>query len=376
MNHKTCVAMLLAGGQGSRLGPLTARIAKPAVSFGGKYRLIDFPLSSCAYSGIDTVGVLTQFRPLFLHAYLGSGAAWDLDVPGGGLYLLPPYSTGSGVCWYGGTADAVYRNLDFLRMYDPDLVLILSGDHLCKMDYRKMIDFHRKTKADLTIACTTVAPEDASRFGILTHSAQGEVLRFTEKPELPESCLASMGIYLFSYPQLMQALRADHDDAASTHDFGRDVIPSLLRRRKQVYAYPHDGYWQDIGTVDSYYIAQMDLLSPEPSLQLFDRRFPLHSAEPPHAMQHLGPNCAIQNALLGEGAKLWGTARNTIISNAAEIRRDAVVEDSVLLPGAVVEEGAQVQRCIVGEGAVVRAGVQIGRRTGSPTVLSALYSVG
>lgn len=352
--------MLLAGGQGSRLGALTSKIAKPAVSFGGKYRIIDFTLSNCANSGIDTVGVLTQYRPYQLHAYLGSGSAWDLDEKGAGVSILPPYATQEGGAWYAGTADAVTQNLDYIKSHDPEYVLILSGDALYRMDYRAMLDSHIENNADLTIAVMPVPWEEASRFGILTADDEGRITRFDEKPEKPESNLASMGIYIFTADFLIKALEEDAIDQRSSHDFGGDIIPNALAEGKRLFVHEFHGFWRDVGTIASYHETSMDLLGSNPAFDLFDNAVPVMSNDltrPPH---YIGPEGRVDDCLISNGCRILGTVRHSIISTDAVVGERAVVEDSVLLPGAVVKSGAYVSRAILGENAVVEEGVKLG----------------
>lgn len=360
MSKKECIAMLLAGGQGSRLGALTSKIAKPAVSFGGKYRIIDFTLSNCANSGIDTVGVLTQYRPYQLHAYLGSGSAWDLDEKGAGVSILPPYATQEGGAWYAGTADAVTQNLDYIKSHDPEYVLILSGDALYRMDYRAMLDSHIENNADLTIAVMPVPWEEASRFGILTADDEGRITRFDEKPEKPESNLASMGIYIFTADFLIKALEEDAIDQRSSHDFGGDIIPNALAEGKRLFVHEFHGFWRDVGTIASYHETSMDLLGSNPAFDLFDSAVPVMSNDltrPPH---YIGPEGRVDDCLISNGCRILGTVRHSIISTDAVVGERAVVEDSVLLPGAVVKSGAYVSRAILGENAVVEEGVKLG----------------
>ena len=321
MSKKECIAMLLAGGQGSRLGALTSKIAKPAVSFGGKFRIIDFSLSNCANSGIDTVGVLTQYRPYLLHSYVGSGEAWDLDERGAGVSILPPYATQEGGAWYAGTADAVTQNLDYIKLHDPKYVLILSGDHLYRMDYRKMLKTHIENNADLTVSVMPVPWEEASRFGIITADENdGHIIKFTEKPEKPDSNLASMGIYIYEF----------------------------------------NGFWKDVGTIASFHETSMDLLGPNPEFDLYDKSFPIMSnvtTRPPH---YIGPDGRVEDCLVSNGCKIFGTARHSILSTDSVVGERAIVEDSILLPGAVVKAGAHVVRAILGENAVVEEDVKLG----------------
>ena len=352
--------MLLAGGQGSRLLALTRNIAKPAVSFGGKYRIIDFALSNCANSKIDTVGVLTQYRPYLLHSYIGTGAAWNLDARDGGVSILPPYVTEAGGTWYAGTADAIFQNIGYIESYSPNYVVILSGDHLYRMDYAKMVAAHIKNAADLTISVMPVDWAEASRFGIVTKNDDNSVLRFTEKPKQPDSNLASMGIYVFSVDALVQALSDDALDLTSEHDFGKDVIPRLIEEHKRVFCYEFHGFWRDIGTIASYHETSMGLLGSTPELDLFDRNFPFMTNAPVRPPHYLGPEARVDDCIVSNGCKIFGTVRHSIISTDAQVGARAIVEDSVLFPGSVVKEGAHVVRAILGESAVVEAGVELG----------------
>ena len=365
MAQRECIAMLLAGGQGSRLGALTSKIAKPAVSFGGKYRIIDFGLSNCSYSGIDTVGVLTQYRPYQLHEYIGNGRAWDLAERGAGVSILPPYATQEGGAWYAGTADAITQNIDYIKAHDPAYVLILSGDHLYRMDYRKMLESHIQHGADLTVSVMPVAWEEASRFGIITANPDdGRIEKFTEKPEKPDSNLASMGIYIFSTDVLIAALEADALDQRSSHDFGKDIIPTLLAEGKGLYTYEFHGFWKDVGTIASYHETSMDLLGDNPEFDLFDKTFPImsnDSTRPPH---FIGPDGRLEDCLVSNGCRIYGTARHSILSTDVIVGERAIIEDSVLLPGAIVKDGAHVARAILGEHAVGEEGVKLGSVAG------------
>ena len=361
MSKKECIAMLLAGEQGSRLGALTSTIAKPAVSFGGKFRIIDFSLSNCANSGIDTVGVLTQYRPYLLNSYVGSGEAWDLDERGAGVSILPPYATQEGGSWYAGTADAVAQNIGYIKEHDPEYVLILSGDHLYRMDYRKMLKAHIEHNADLTISVMPVPWEEASRFGIITKDPEDDrILKFTEKPEKPDSNLASMGIYIFSTKLLIDALEEDALDPRSSHDFGKDIIPKLLEENRRLFCYEFHGFWKDVGTISSFHETSMDLLGENPEFDLFDKKFPIMSnvtTRPPH---YIGPDARVEDCLISNGCKVFGSVRHSIISTDCVIDERAVVEDSVLLPGAHVKAGAHVARAILGENSTVEEGVKLG----------------
>ena len=360
MSKKECIAMLLAGGQGSRLGALTSSIAKPAVSFGGKFRIIDFALSNCANSGINTVGVLTQYRPYLLHSYIGTGEAWNLDSRDGGVSILPPYATQTGGAWYAGTADAVTQNIGFLEQNDAEYVLILSGDQLYRMDYHKMLENHIRHNADLTIAVMPVPWEEASRFGIITQDEDEKILKFTEKPNKPDSNLASMGIYIFNAKLLIDTLKEDAVDQQSEHDFGNDIIPKLLADQKRLYTFRFEGFWRDVGTISSYHETSMDLLGDKPEFDISSTDFPIMSnpsIRPPH---YVGPDGSISDSLVGNGCKVFGTVRHSILSTDAYVGDRAIVEDSVLLPGAVVKEGAHIVRAILGENSIVEEDVVLG----------------
>ena len=353
MRQQECVAMLLAGGQGSRLGALTKKIAKPAVAFGGKYRIIDFSLSNCTNSNINTVGVLTQYKPLLLNSYISTGAAWDLDDAYGGVFLLPPYATETGGQWYQGTADAIFQNIDFIDNYDPQYVLVISGDHLYKMDYSLMLDFHKKNDAYLTISVMEVPWEDASRFGILTADDTGRISKFSEKPKNPDSNLASMGIYIFSWPVLKEALLKDSLNSSSDHDFGKNVIPMLLGEGKKLYAYTFTGYWKDVGTLDSYYNTNMELLKPDSPFNIFEenmRVFSNSNIYPPH---YIGPDAVVENSLVCNGCRVRGEIHHSILSFDVHIEDGARVTDSILLPGAKIGKNARIFRSIIGEQSVI-----------------------
>ncbi len=360
VREKEILAMLLAGGQGSRLGALTKTIAKPAVSFGGKYRIIDFSLSNCANSQIDTVGVLTQYRPYLLNSYIGTGSAWGLDSPNGGVSILPPYATETGGQWYKGTADAIYRNLNYIDLYSPEYVLILSGDHLYRMDYRKMLERHRENDADLTIAVMRVPIEEASRFGIMTTDETGRIVKFSEKPKQPDSDLASMGIYIFNKDVLEKALIEDSTDDASDHDFGKNIIPKLLGEGKRLFCYEFSGFWMDVGTISSFHETSMDLLEAEPKFDLYDSEFPIFSNENLSPPLYIGPDACVQESIVGNGSQIYGEVVHSVISVDSTVGKGARVKDSVLLPGATVEDGAVVTRAILGENSVVRAGAVFG----------------
>lgn len=369
MAKKECLAMLLAGGQGSRLKALTKNIAKPAVAFGGKFRIIDFALSNCANSHIDTVGVLTQYRPYVLHNYIGTGAAWNLDSQGGGVSILPPYATEAGGAWYAGTADAIYQNLDYILDNDPEYVLILSGDHLYSMDYAKMLSQHIKHKADLTVSVMPVEWSEASRFGIITKDENDAIVKFSEKPKNPDSNLASMGIYIFSTSALVSALRADAKDKDSSHDFGNDIIPKMLARKKRLFVYEFNGFWRDVGTIESYYETNMALLGAHPEFNIYDDAQPIMSNAATTPSQLIGEKAKIEDAIVANGVRIYGEVRHSIISTAAYVAARAKVEDSLLLPNSCVWEGSVVQNTILGERSVINPGLVVGDPKGETTVI-------
>lgn len=358
---KECVAMLLAGGQGSRLYALTEKTAKPAVSFGGKYRIIDFPLSNCVNSGLDTVGVLTQYQPLVLNDYIGNGLPWDLDRAWGGVKILPPYQGKKGADWYKGTANAIYQNLEFIERYDPADVLILSGDHIYKMDYAKMLAYHKQKQADCTIAVIDVPLKEASRFGIMRTEEDGRILQFTEKPKIPDSTQASMGIYIFSKEVLIRYLQADAADPASANDFGKNIIPAMLRDGARMYAYPFDGYWKDVGTVTSLWEANMDLLGEEPRLRLNDEAWRIYSRHEAHAPQLVGTEATVVNSSVTEGCEIYGTVQNSVLGGGVFVGKHAVVSDSVIMENAVIEEGAQIRYAMVDTNCRIGADCRIGK---------------
>ncbi len=356
---KECVAMLLAGGQGSRLYVLTKNVAKPAVPFGGKYRIIDFPLSNCINSGIDTVGVLTQYEPHVLNAYIGAGQTWDLDRLRGGVSVLPPYQ-GKTSEWYKGTANAIYQNIPFIADYDPEYVLILSGDHIYKMDYNKMLQQHKDTGADATIAVLDVPLSEASRFGIMNCKPDGTIYEFEEKPKQPKSTLASMGIYIFSWKKLRKYLEEDEANPQSSNDFGKDIIPAMLANGEKMVSYRFDGYWKDVGTIESLWEANMDLLSPNSGLNLSDDNWKIYgrtTGSPPH---FTAKGAKVQHTLLSEGCEIAGNVSESVLFSDVKVAKNAKVEYSILMPGAVVEEGASVRYAIVASGAVIAKGAQVG----------------
>lgn len=360
MQKKECIAMLLAGGQGSRLKALTKRIAKPAVSFGGKYRIIDFALSNCINSDINTVGILTQYKPYLLNSYIGNGEGWDLDGLNGQVSLLPPYFTEEGGSWYNGTADAIYKNIDFIDSINPKYVLILSGDHLYKMDYNDMLQYHKKVNADLTVSVINVTIEEASRFGIMSVDDELHITKFTEKPKKPDSTLASMGIYIFTWSVLRKALIDDSTNKNSEHDFGKNIIPNMLSQDKKLYAYEFKGYWKDIGTIDSYYEANMDLLRDEPHIDIFEKNMRIYSnsnISPPH---FVGSTGKVEKSLLCNGCVIDGKVTNSILSTNVVVEKGAEVIDSILLPNVHVKAGAKVSRAIVGENSIISAKAKLG----------------
>lgn len=359
-NKKECVAMLLAGGQGSRLYALTQNVAKPAVPYGGKFRIIDFPLSNCINSGIDTVGVLTQYQPLVLNDYIGNGQAWNLDRFNGGVHVLPPYQSFTGSRWYEGTADAIYQNLSFIDRYDPQYVVILSGDHIYKMDYAKMLDFHKEKGSSCTIAVIDVELSEASRFGIMFADDNDAVYDFVEKPKEPKSTLASMGIYIFDYPVLKKYLIENAMDETATKDFGKNIIPALLENKEPIYAYRFDGYWKDVGTIDSLWEANMDLLSPTVSLDLYDPNWKIFSNNDSRAPHVIGANAKVQNSMVTTGCVIDGELEFSILSGGCTVEKGAVVTSSILMPGAVVKSGAVVEYAIVGENSVICPGAHVG----------------
>ena len=368
-NKKQCVAMLLAGGQGSRLGILTADVAKPAIPYGGKYRIIDFPLSNCTNSGIDVVGVLTQYRPLLLNAYIGSGSPWDLDLAHGGVYVLPPYVTGKSGEWYSGTANAIYQNIQFIEQFNTDYVLILSGDHIYKMDYNKMLQFHIQNEADCTIAVREVPWEEASRFGIMNTNEDNSISEFEEKPAHPKSNKASMGVYIFTWEKLRQYLVADAEDPASANDFGKNIIPRMLGDQQRMFAYDFKGYWKDVGTIESLWEANMDLLTLPMPIDLYDAKWRIYGRNPGLAPHFIAEGASVRSSLITEGCEVFGNVEHSVIFAGVTIREGATVKDSVVMPGAVIERGAQVRRAIISEDAVIGAGATVGEATGNIAVV-------
>ena len=368
MKNKKCVAMLLAGGQGSRLGVLTSKIAKPAVPYGGKYRIIDFPLSNCANSGIDTVGILTQYKPLELNNYIGSGKPWDLDRISGGVHILPPYQTQAGGDWYKGTANAIYQNIEFIERYNPEYVLILSGDHIYKMDYSEMINAHTESGADCTIAVLEVSLEEATRFGIMNANPDGTIYEFEEKPPQPKSNLASMGIYVFNWDKLRKYLIEDEADPTSSNDFGKNIIPSMLNAGEKLMVYRFNDYWKDVGTVDSLWDANLDLLNPKIDLNLSDSNWRIYSRTNSMPPQYISAEAKVENSLITDGCEIYGNLDYSILFENVTVEEGATVEYSLIMPGAVIKKGAHVKYSIIAENVVVDENADIG---GDPAIVGA-----
>lgn len=359
MKNKECIAMILAGGQGSRLGVLTRNIAKPAVQFGGKYRIIDFPLTNCTLSGIDTVGVLTQYKPLELNTYIGSGQPWDLDRNNGGVFLLPPYMKEKQGEWYKGTANAIYQNIEFIDKFNPDYVLILSGDHIYKMNYSNMIEQHRQTEADCTIAMIPVPVEEASRFGILQTDDTNRIVTFEEKPAHPKSDTASMGIYVFTWSRLRKELIDDEANPSSDNDFGKNIIPKMLNDGAKMYGYKFKGYWKDVGTVESLWQSNMDLLDDD-SLDLYDEDFPILSKSPLESPHFLDAHCEVKNSFITEGCYIDGKVTHSIIFDGVQIDEGAEVENSIVMCGVKIGKGAKIKNSILAPYCVISERAQIG----------------
>lgn len=357
-----CIAMLLAGGQGSRLGILTKNIAKPAVPYGGKYRIIDFPLSNCVNSGIYTVGVLTQYQPLELNDYIGNGAAWDLDRANGGVHILSPYQQIKGSEWYKGTANAIYQNINFIDRYDPEYVCILSGDHIYKMDYAKMLAYHKEKNADCTIAMLEVPWEEASRFGLMLVNDEGEITAFEEKPEVPSSNKASMGVYIFTWKKLREYLLADEADPNSSNDFGKNLIPAMHNAGERLFAYQFDGYWKDVGTIDSLWEANLDLLRPSIDLDLSDNSWRIYSKTPVSPPHFVSDKASVENSMISEGCTIDGKLDYSVLFADVTVEEGAIVDSSIIMPGTVVKKGAVVQYAIVAENAVIESGAVVGEK--------------
>jgi len=361
IRKKKCVAMLLAGGQGSRLYALTNNIAKPAVSFGGKYRIIDFPLSNCVNSAIDTVGVLTQYQPLILNSYIGNGQPWDLDIAFGGVHTLPPYQGKNSSDWYKGTANAIYQNLRFIKQYDPDYVLVLSGDHIYKMNYSIMLNYHILNNADCTIAAIDVPIEEASRFGILNTNDDGSIYEFEEKPKKPKSTLASMGIYIFSAKKLEKYLEEDNLNPKSSNDFGKDILPRMLSCGEKMMAYRFEGYWKDVGTIDSLYEANMDLLGDNPKFDINDNSWKIQSRSPLAPPHYIGDGAKTFNSIIMSGCEIYGTVENSVLSSNVIVKKGAVVKNSIIMGDVVIDENSKVEYSIIDENVLVGKNVSIGQ---------------
>ncbi len=369
MAKENCVAMLLAGGKGSRLSSLTKSLAKPAVPFGGKYRIIDFTLSNCTNSGIETVGVLTQYQPLVLNTYIGIGSAWDLDRKNGGVTVLPPYTEASEVRWYTGTASAIYQNVNYIDQYDPEYVLILSGDHIYKMDYSRMLDFHIEKKSDATISVIEVNWDEANRFGIMNTDETMKIVEFEEKPAFPKNNLASMGIYIFNWSLLKEYLEMDDRNPESSHDFGKDVIPLLLDEKKKLMAYPFKGYWKDVGTVKSLWEANMDLLDDACELDLYDQTWKIYSVNPNEPPHYISEEALVENSLINEGCMIKGTVKQSVLFQGATVKKGAHVSRSVIMPDALIGENVFIDKAIVPEHVVIPDGVCIMPEEGKDEVI-------
>ena len=375
MIKKEMIAMLLAGGQGSRLGVLTEKVAKPAVSFGGKYRIIDFPLSNCINSGIDTVGVLTQYQPLRLNTHIGIGIPWDLDRNEGGVTVLPPYERSSSSEWYTGTANAIFQNMDYMEQYNPDYVLILSGDHIYKMDYEVMLDFHRANKADVTIACMPVPMEEASRFGIMITDGKGRITEFEEKPEHPRSNLASMGIYIFSWKTLKESLLALRDQPGC--DFGKHILPYCRDKGSRLFAYEFNGYWKDVGTLGSYWQANMELIDIIPEFNLYEEYWRIYTKGDIIRPQYISESGLADRCIIGEGAEICGEVHNSVIGPGVTIREGAVVRDSIIMRRATIGAGTKIEKAIIAEQAHIGDGCRIGIGEEAPNVFKPnIYAFG
>ena len=361
MKHDNMLAMILAGGRGTRLHDLTKKVAKPAVSYGGKYRIIDFPLSNCANSGIDIVGVLTQYESVLLNSYAAAGRRWGLDAKDSGVYVLPPREKAdANLDVYRGTADAISQNIDFIDTYSPDYLLILSGDHIYKMNYDKMLEYHKQNNADATIAVIEVPMKEASRFGIMNTDETGHIVEFEEKPEHPKSNLASMGIYIFNWKLLRKMLLADMKNADSSHDFGKDIIPTMLNDGKSLYAYKFKGYWKDVGTISSLWEANMDLLKRETGLTLYDDDWKIYSVSPVRPAQYIGPTAKVRNSLVVEGCTVHGTVENSVLFEGVTIGKNSVIRDSVIMTGAKIGENVTIEKAIIGAEAIVRRDCKVG----------------
>lgn len=359
MGKKEIVAMILAGGQGSRLGVLTKNVAKPAVSFGGKYRIIDFPLSNCSNSGIYTVGVLTQYKPLDLNSHIGIGDPWDLDRRDGGVSVLPPYQGAKGGDWYKGTANAIYQNIEFVDRYNPEYVLILSGDHIYKMDYDNMLKFHKDNKADATIAVIKVPIEEASRFGIMNTRKDNSIYEFEEKPQMPKSRNASMGIYIFNWKILKHYLKEDENDINSSNDFGKNIIPKMLKAERKMMAYPFDGYWKDVGTIESLWEANMDLIERDNGLNLYDSEWKIYSQNQASPAHYIGEGAQVKSSLIVEGCMIYGNIEKSVLSQGVYVGKNTIIKDSVIMPNVQIGDNVIIEKAIIGNNAIIGHGCKI-----------------
>lgn len=375
MGKKEIVAMILAGGQGSRLGVLTKNIAKPAVPFGGKYRIIDFPLSNCSNSGIYTVGVLTQYKPLDLNAHIGIGDPWDLDRRDGGVSILPPYQEEKGGNWYKGTANAIYQNIEYVDRYEPEYVLILSGDHIYKMDYDKMLEFHKKKNADATIAVVDVPLKEASRFGIMNTREDDTIYEFEEKPSKPKSTNASMGIYIFNWSTLKKFLREDEKNTNSSNDFGKNIIPNMLGSGRRLVAYPFEGYWKDVGTIDSLWEANMDLLKKDNELKLHDSEWKIYSENQVRPAHYIGEGAKIVNSLIVEGCIINGNIENSVLSASVYVGKNTIIRDSVIMPDVQIGDNVIIDKAIIGSNAVINNGCNVGGKDSIEVIAANQYLV-
>ncbi|CAM2974634.1 glucose-1-phosphate adenylyltransferase [Paenibacillus sediminis] len=376
MKQKECIAMLLAGGEGRRLGMLTRKIAKPAVYFGGKYRIIDFTLSNCTNSGIDTVGVLTQYHPQVLNRYIGIGKPWDLDRKEGGISILPPFIKQRGGDWYRGTADAIYQNMDFIEEYNPEYILVISGDHIYKMDYELMLRFHKDKKADASIAVIGVKWEETSRFGIMSVDEHNRITEFVEKPKRATSNLASMGVYIYTWKTLKKYLNMDAENVKSSHDFGKDIIPAMLDDGIRLYAYPFEGYWKDVGTIESLWEANMDLLDDENKLKLSDRKWRIYSLNSNQPAQYVAPSANITNSIVNEGCIVFGDVDHSVLFYGVQVGSGSVIKDSVIMPNTKIGNNVTIYKAIVGEGSVIGDGSVVGSsESGEITLIGSYESI-
>lgn len=375
MQKKECVAMLLAGGEGKRLGILTKKLAKPAIPFGGKYRIIDFALSNLTNSGFYTVGVLTQYQPLVLNAHIGIGIPWDLDRKNGGISLLSPYVEKRGGRWYKGTANAIFQNICFIEQYNPEYLLVISGDHIYKMDYSVLLSYHKERNSEATIAVIEVPWEEASRFGIMSVGEEGKIIQFEEKPSEPKSNLVSMGVYIFNWPILREYLLKDEKDQDSNNDFGKDIIPMMLREGRRLFAYPFQGYWKDVGTIESLWQSSMDLLVEEPELDLFDRDWRIYTVSPNQPPQYLAPTAKVRRSLINEGCMIYGEVENSVLFHGVYVGKGSVIKNSVILPNVHIGEGVHVEKAIIGEETVVGENCRIGYADGENGAKSAAITL-